>query len=103
MGEQRQCSLVELAPWPGLPLVLDRRSLVASRRPDTPVVARVCVEPQGKSVTPLVHRVQQSTKTFVPTHSTDVPRRLAGNQFAPGIRGGLASAIEVERQAHRVR
>jgi len=66
-------------------------------------VARACVEPSGKSVTPLVHIVQQSIKTFVPTHSTDVPRRLAGNQFAPGIRGGLASAIEVERQAHRVR
>jgi hypothetical protein len=49
-------------------------------------VARVCVEPQGKSVTPLVHSIQQSTKTFVPPHSADVPRRLAGNQFAPGIR-----------------
>jgi hypothetical protein len=66
-------------------------------------VARACVEPQGNSVTPLVHIVQQSTNTFVSTHSTDVPRRLAGNQFAPGIRPGLASAIEVERQAHRGR
>jgi len=68
-------------------------------------VARACVEPQSNSVTPLEHIVQQSTNTFVSTHSTDVPRRLAGNQFAAWhpLARGLASAIEVERQAHRGR